>query len=442
MNHDAPIEAPFWLLPVVHVLDQWMGRGVSPREAVAAQFERGAPAEDRVAVSRIAYAAIRKDRQLAFALGDAVDDLDRNGRAAAIALAEGVSCGDLSPDDARELFLRWSPVDLAFDDVLRVESAARRIPDATQRFAVLHSLPDWVAALLIDEFGDEATAFASALAQEPPRAIRVNTLKAKDRGELAMRLADVGISTTFGRYAKDALLVTDQSSLFETEAYRLGMFEQQDEGSQLVALVTAPPPRGRVFDACAGAGGKSLALAALLDNKGRVLAADVHKGRMDGLAQRAARAGAFNLECAIVPEDDWPQHIAAFAASCDRILLDVPCSGIGSWRRRPEARWMLEPKDLDSLLRTQAMLLDRAAHALKPGSRIVYATCTVLRRENEAQVEAALARHPSLELVRIAEILGKAVAQPISDPTGTFLSLRPDRHGADGFFAAVLRKKR
>lgn len=103
---------------------------------------------------------------------------------------------------------------------------------------------------------------------------------------------------------------------------------------------------------------------------------------------------------------------------------------------------MLEPKDLDSLLRTQAMLLDRAAHALKPGSRIVYATCTVLRRENEAQVEAALARHPSLELVRIAEILGKAVAQPISDSTGTFLSLRPDRHGADGFFAAVLRKKR
>ncbi len=442
MNHDAPIDAPFWLLPVVHVLDQWMGRGASPREAVAAQFERGAPSEDRVAVSRIAYAAIRKDRQLAFALGAAVDELDRNGRAAAIALAEGVSCGELAPDEARELFLRWSAIQLGWDDVLRVESAAKRIPDAMQRFAVLHSLPDWVAALLVDEFGDEAEVVARSLAQEPPRAIRANTLKVKDRGELATKLADVGISTTFGRYAKDALLVTDQSSLFETEAFRLGMFEQQDEGSQLIALVTAPPPRGRVFDACAGSGGKSLALAALLNNKGRVLAADVHKGRMDGLALRAARAGAFNLECAIVPEDDWPQHVAAFAVSCDRILLDVPCSGIGSWRRRPEARWMLEPRDIDSLLRTQAMLLDRAAHALKPGARIIYATCTVLRRENEAQVEAALARHPSLELVRIAEILGKAIAMPIADPTGTFVSLRPDRHQADGFFAAVLRKKR
>ncbi len=442
MNYEEPIEAPFWLLPAVYVLDQWMGRGTSPRESVSAHPARGASTEDRLAISRIAYAAIRKDRQLAFALGETVDELDRNGRAAAIALAEGVSCGVLSPDEARELFVRWSNRDLAWGDVPRVLALAKRIEDDTQRFAVSHSLPDWIAALLLDEFGAEAEVFAQSLAQEPPRAIRANTLKVKDRGELAMKLADVGISTTFGRYAKDALVLTDESSLFDTEAYRLGMFEQQDEGSQLVALVTAPPPRGRVFDACAGAGGKSLAIAALLENKGRVLASDVHKGRMDDLVQRAARAGAFNLECERVPEDDWPQNIAAFAASCDRILLDVPCSGIGSWRRRPEARWMLEPKDLESLLRTQAMLLDRAAHAVKPGSRIIYATCTVLRRENEAQVEAALARHPSLEVVRIAEILGKAVAQPIADPTGTFLSLRPDRHGTDGFFAAVLRKKR
>jgi 16S rRNA (cytosine967-C5)-methyltransferase len=442
MNYEEPIEAPSWLLPAVYVLDQWMGRGASPRESVAAHQTRGMATDERAQIARIAYAAIRKDRQLAFALGEAVDELDRNGRAAAIALAEGVSCGVLSPDEARELFVRWSNRDLSWDAVPRVEALAKRIEDETQRFAVLHSLPDWIASLLIDEFGADADVFARSLAQEPPRAIRANTLKVKDRGELAMKLADVGISTTFGRYAKDALVLTDESSLFDTEAYRLGMFEQQDEGSQLVALVTAPPPRGRVFDACAGAGGKSLAIAALLENRGRVLASDVHKGRMDDLVQRAARAGAFNLECERVPEDDWPQNIAAFAASCDRILLDVPCSGIGSWRRRPEARWMLEPKDLESLLRTQAMLLDRAAHALKPGSRIIYATCTVLRRENEAQVEAALARHPSLEVVRIAEILGKAVAQPIAEPTGTFLSLRPDRHGTDGFFAAVLRKKR
>jgi len=442
MNYEEPIEAPSWLLPAVYVLDQWMGRGASPRESVAAHQTRGMATDERAQIARIAYAAIRKDRLLAFALGEAVDALDRNGRAAAIVLGEGVSCGELEPEDARELFLRWSQVELAWDDVLRAGALARRVEDSTQRFALSHSLPDWIAELLLDEFGEEAEAFASALESDAPRAIRVNTLKVADRGDLAMRFADIGISTTFGRFAKDALVVTDTSSLFDTEAYRSGMFEQQDEGSQLVALVTAPPPKGRVFDACAGAGGKSLAIAAMLKNQGRVLATDVHKGRIDDLKQRAARAGAFNVECEQVPEDDWPQHIAAFAASCDRILLDVPCSGIGSWRRRPEARWMLEPKDLDALLRTQAMLLDRAAHALKPGSRIIYATCTTLRRENEAQVEAAMQRHPSLELVRIAEILGKAVAQPIADPTGTFLSLRPDRHGTDGFFAAVLRKKR
>ena len=157
---------------------------------------------------------------------------------------------------------------------------------------------------------------------------------------------------------------------------------------------------------------------------------------------RAGRAGAFNVTAEVVPEDHWPEAIATFAASADRILLDVPCSGLGSWRRRPEARWTLAPHDLDKLEQTQRELIDRAVLALKPGARLIYATCTLLRRENETQVEAALARHPQLELVRIAEILGKETATPIADATGTFLSLRPDRHGTDGFFAAVMRKKK
>jgi 16S rRNA (cytosine967-C5)-methyltransferase len=144
----------------------------------------------------------------------------------------------------------------------------------------------------------------------------------------------------------------------------------------------------------------------------------------------------------VVAEGGWPADVAVFAARADRILLDVPCSGTGSWRRRPEARWTSLPTELDTLLPVQRELLDRAAAALQPGARLVYATCSLWRQENEDQVAAALARHPQLEVVRLAEIVGGALARAVGDADGTFLHLRPDRHGTDGFFAAVLRRRR
>ncbi len=441
-DFDPPDDAPVWLLPAIFVLDQWMGRNASPRESIASPANRRLPSEDRALLMKIAYGAIREERRLSWALGETIQDLDRNGRAAAIVLAEAFMQGALELDDARHLFVRWSQVELQWNSLLDVEEAILEIEDEVQQFALSHSLPDWVAQLLLDEFGEDSELIARSWAETPPRAIRANRLRIADRSALALRLAEAGISTVRGRHAPDSLLVSGDASLFDTAAYRDGAFEQQDEGSQLVALVAAPPPRGRVLDACAGAGGKSLALAALLNNAGRVLAIDVHKGRIDDVKQRAGRAGAFNVTAEVVPEDHWPEAIATFAASADRILLDVPCSGLGSWRRRPEARWTLAPHDLDKLEQTQRELIDRAVLALKPGARLIYATCTLLRRENETQVEAALARHPQLELVRIAEILGKETATPIADATGTFLSLRPDRHGTDGFFAAVMRKKK
>ncbi|MEQ1631341.1 MAG: RNA methyltransferase [Planctomycetota bacterium] len=441
-DFDPPDDAPVWLLPAVYVLDQWMGRNASPRESIATPANRRLQPDERALLMQIAYGAIRDERKLSWALGESIEELDRNARAAAIVLAEAFVVLALDLDEVRHLFERWSTVELQWDSLLDAEDAIAELEDDVQRFALQHSLPDWIAQLLLREFGDEADAIALSMAAPPPRAIRANRLRLADRSALALKLAEAGISTILGRYAPDALVVTDNSSLFDTVAYREGGFEQQDEGSQLVALVTAPPPKGRVLDACAGAGGKSLALAAMLQNAGRVLAVDVHKGRVDDVKQRAGRAGAFNLTAEVVPEDSWPESVATFAASADRILLDVPCSGLGSWRRRPEARWTLAPQDLDKLERTQRELIDRAVLALKPGARLVYATCTMLRRENEGQVEAAMQRHPQLELVRIAEILGKEKATAIADPTGTFLSLRPDRHATDGFFAAVLRKKK
>ena len=141
--------------------------------------------------------------------------------------------------------------------------------------------------------------------------------------------------------------------LFALDAFQKGWFEQQDEGSQLIAELVAVPPRGKVLDVCAGSGGKTLALAALLHNRGTVLACDVHERRLADLRPRAARAGAQNVQWAVLGEQQWPESVQVFARSADRILLDVPCSGIGAWRRRPEARWSLKPSDLESLHQVQ-----------------------------------------------------------------------------------------
>jgi 16S rRNA (cytosine967-C5)-methyltransferase len=169
----------------------------------------------------------------------------------------------------------------------------------------------------------------------------------------------------------------------------------------------------------------------------------VHQGRLAALRERLARAGADNVQVQALGErGEAPPVVATFAGHADRILVDAPCSGTGSWRRRPEARWSLDDAALRQMNAVQDRLLSRAAAWLKPGARLIYATCSLLASENEARIAALCAAQPQLETVRLAEILGGAVARPIADATGTFLSLRPDRHGTDGFFAAVLRRRR
>ena len=357
-------------------------------------------------------------------------------------LGAAVALGEVEPRDAARCLDAFAAMRVDFTTLLDAEAIFDELADPQLSFALRHSLPDWLAQLLISEFGDEAGQVATVLSEEPPRMVRANTLRVKDRSMLAATLAEASVTTSLARHAPEALMVTDETALFGLEAYTQGLFEQQDEGSQLVALVTAPPPRGKVLDACAGSGGKALALAARLQGRGTVFAIDQHPGRIDALRLRARRAGASNLRIAVVAEDSWSDEVLAFAQHADRILLDVPCSGIGSFRRRPEARWQLVPDDLPRLAQIQDELLDRAARCLRPGARIIYATCTMLAAENQDRIGAALKRHPDLEIVRIAEILGNAVAAPIADPSGTYLSLRPDVHGTDGFFAAVLRRSR
>ncbi|MCA3009188.1 MAG: RsmB/NOP family class I SAM-dependent RNA methyltransferase [Phycisphaerales bacterium] len=426
------------------VVVAWLVDRKSPRDAMAASpLLRDLPAAELAAIGRLATAAIAGMRRHEFVLGGprGLAGLPPPRRALALVLAVAVATDALLADGAERWF---AAVDapLGFARLLRAEAILAETADPQLRFARRHSVPDWFAARVLAAFGERAEAVATALAQPALRTLRANLLRVADRAALAAELAAEGVATQPARHAPTALHVEGDADLFATAAYRRGAFEQQDEASQLVALLTAPPPRGKVLDACAGSGGKTLALAAALGNRGVVAAADPHAGRLQALRVRARRAGATNLALHEVGETAWPADVAAFAAAADRILIDAPCSGTGSWRRRPEARWLVDEGSLVQLARAQESLLARAAAALRPGARLVYATCSLLPEENADRVAALLTAQPELELVRSAEILGSAVAAPITGPDGAVLSVRPDLQGCDGFFAAVLRRRR
>ena len=223
-----------------------------------------------------------------------------------------------------------------------------------------------------------------------------------------------------------------------TRAFRDGLVEVQDEASQLAALLVEARPEMAVADLCAGAGGKALALAAAMGNRGRLVALDSEAARLERARPRLARAGVTCHALQTLSGDDGP-WLSAEAAGFDRVLVDAPCSGSGAWRRNPDARWRLTPEALAELLETQATLLDRAAALVRPGGRLIYATCSLLAEENGAQIESFLARATDFALKPYGEVWRAAIGSTPPDRAAT-LTLTPARHGTDGFFVAVLER--
>jgi 16S rRNA (cytosine967-C5)-methyltransferase len=298
--------------------------------------------------------------------------------------------------------------------------------------------------VLVAERGAEtAAALAAALNQRAPMTVRANLLSG-DADALVAELAAEGIAAHRGALGSAAVLVDSRTNLFALDSFRRGRFEAQDEGSQLVAELVAPPPRSRAVDYCAGAGGKTLALAAMLASRGRVIACDVDRRKLAELRRRARRAGASNIQTIELGSDAEgapPPALARMESGSERVLVDAPCSGVGALRRNPEARWRLVPADLERMPALQLAIARRALDLVAPGGRLVYATCTMLAAENQGVVERLLAERPGLEVVPIKDVWGSARATPIADATGRFLEVLPHRHGTDGFFAAVLRRR-
>lgn len=318
----------------------------------------------------------------------------------------------------------------------------RQIDPASLAPKLRHNLPDWLVQPLKAQLGDEAEfdALAASLNEPAPLDLRVNLLKGK-REEVKAKLAAAGIDAQDTPYSPWGLRLQGKPALNKLDVFTHGEVEVQDEGSQLLALLLGAKRGEMVVDFCAGAGGKTLALGAAMRNSGRLYAFDVSGHRLDALKPRLARSGLSNVYPAqIAHERD--ERIKRLAGKIDRVLVDAPCSGLGTLRRNPDLKWRQSPQAVQELRAKQTAILDSAARLLKPGGRLVYATCSLLDAENEQVAQAFGAAHPDFQPVPAAEPLQRAqVAQADTLASGDYLRLWPHRHGSDGFFAAVWERR-
>lgn len=308
-----------------------------------------------------------------------------------------------------------------------------------------HNLPQWMADKLQAQVGDQFDALAASMLEPAPLDLRVNALNAK-RDAVQKELAKEGIKAEATPFSPWGLRVQDKPALTKLEAFKEGRIEVQDEGSQLLALLLDAKRGEMVVDFCAGAGGKTLAIGAQMRNTGRLYAFDVSAHRLEALKPRLARSGLSNVHpAALAHERD--ERVKRLAGKIDRVLVDAPCSGLGTLRRNPDLKWRQDEKAVAELTEKQLSILTSAARMVKSGGRLVYATCSVLPEENELIAEAFQKAHFDFVPLDAGEVLDKlkvenAAALCAGGETGTqYVRLWPHAHETDGFFAAVWQRK-
>jgi len=392
---------------------------------------------ERRAVAERVYALLRRQRTVDALLGRAGARIEQRPtteqdllRLAASRVLHGESpervgqTSSLRPEEARVL------------DALPAAARTLVALPRPERFALQASLPDWLAERFLRQFGDRAEAEAEAMNTRAPLTARVNLLRTT-RAALRERLRTEGVDAHDTPLSPVGLLLDTRLNAFALPSFREGLFELQDEGSQLLGLLVDAPPT-RVVDACAGAGGKTLQLAAQMHNRGELFALDIDARRLDELKRRARRAGAHNVRIRTLPAlgPELGPALEDLAGRADRVLVDAPCSGTGTFRRKPDARYRLTEAMLAQHVERQRALLERFAPLVRPRGRLIYGTCSVLEEENEAVVAWFLSRHPGFRVLPPADRLGPELGARVT--TGDFLRLSPVLHGTDGFFGAIL----
>jgi 16S rRNA (cytosine967-C5)-methyltransferase len=411
-----------------------------PADAIATDFFRSRRyigSGDRRAVSDLAWGAIRQKLRLDWHLARlGTPSAPRLVLAAQLLLAEGWTPQKLGGHFTGDRFAP-PPLNPAEAELLRrLAGTALVHPDMPEGIRL--NLPDWALPGLRTRFGDRLAPEAAAMEASAPLDLRTNLLRtSRDSARLA--LSGEGIAAVPTPLSPWGLRVAERKPVTGTAAFKDGLVEVQDEGSQLIALVTDARPGMRVADYCAGAAGKTLALAAAMENRGHIVACDVSVTRLEGAGRRLRRAGVSNAERhLLVAGDKWRKRRGR---SFDRVLVDAPCTGSGTWRRNPDARLRTTARDLEELVAKQNVILEEASDLVRPGGRLVYATCSLLPEEDEMQIERFLAHHQDF-VMRPVPALWAELCPAIPCPvTGDVLALSPAAHGTDGFFAAVLERQ-
>ena len=424
----------------IQLLDE-IERGRAPADDIVASYfrrHRFAGSSDRGAISGHIYAVLRHRAALDWWIAKAGQGLAADGRhraLAALVLAENWTPRQI--DEAWDGD-RFRPPPLGPQERELVEAlVGEALERPTMPAAVRGNFPDWLHPYLERAFGGGLHEEMAALNTEAPLDLRVNRLKGdREAARVALRHEDIKAMPT--PWSPLGLRVRERIPLATLEAFREGLLEVQDEGSQLAALLADARPGMRVVDFCAGAGGKTLALAAQMGNRGHLIACDISASRLERATQRLRRAGASIVQRRPLAShrDKWvKRHVGSF----DRVLVDAPCTGIGTWRRNPDAKWRLKPEDVTELAALQADILASAQRLVKPGGRLIYVTCSLLAEENELQVDRFLASHADFKLVPIAQVWAETVGTACP-ADGGMLRLTTARHHTDGFFVAIMER--
>ena len=414
----------------IDLLDAIDAGGDAADRLVAAYFRRRryAGSKDRAAITELVYAVLRRRAWLEWRLANAGAGV----QGARLTVIAQLADGGVGDGDITALFdgSDHAPAPLTLEESAIVQ-LLRRPPSGSPPPSVAGNYPGWLHDALESRFGNGLATEMAALNDRAPLDLRVNSLKSSRSAVLA-QLIDEGFDAQPTPFAREGIRLVGARRIDVHPLYREGVIEIQDEGSQIVAALVDAEPGERVVDYCAGAGGKALALSAAMRGQGEIIACDTGAARLRNMGPRLARAGAENIRV-------WSLEEGELEVMADRVLLDVPCSGTGAWRRRPEARWHLSQEKFSNYSKLQDELLVKGATVTAPNGVLVYATCSVLEVEGADRIDTFLDRTAGFEVVDVDPLWPRVLDGERPDQ-GRFVNLSPASSNTDGFFIAILRR--
>ena len=438
MTPGARIQASIEIID--QILMAWQSPKRIPVDKLLERYFKGhryIGSKDRGAVSELVYWVLRHKASLVWW----ADRLNQRLHGRTLIFAALVLRKDYNPDSIKSLpkDSQYSPPPLdEFETKMVAELVRHDIAHPDMPDYVRLNYPEWMDAKLHESFGTSFEEALKALNGQAHSDLRVNTLKTT-REQLAIDLQKEGFETSPTLLSPTCLRLSKRGPVFTSAQFKAGHFEMQDEGSQTVAHLVDAQPGHRVIDFCAGAGGKTLAIAAAMKNKGRILAWDTSEKRLSQIVQRIRRAGVDNIQTHIITSEN-DTFIKRHKGTADRVLVDAPCSGSGTWRRNPDIKWCFNQKDLDEVMAIQKSILQSASRLVKKGGRLIYATCSVLKDENESQIAELLKSSNNFRVVCPKEIWDKKGTENNTTEGVSYFWVTPHEDGVDGFFAAVLER--